>query len=49
MSVWMEEGTYLSQIGTLAVLVDDPDTDDDSDGILLGSFGIDSVKPGEYG
>ena len=49
MSIWMEEDTYLSQVDTLAVLVDDPDTEDNSDGILLGSFGIDYVKTGEYG
>ena len=44
----MHEGAYLMQIDTLAVFVDDPDTEDDSDSddILPGSFGIDSVTTG---
>ena len=45
----MHKGAYPMQTDTLAVLVDDPDTEDDSDGILPGSFGTDYVKTGEYG
>ena len=48
-SLSMHGGAYLMQIDTLAVLADNPDTEDDSDGILPGAFGIDSVKTGEYG
>ena len=44
MSVWMEEGTYLSQIDTLAVLDDDADPEDSGDGILPGLSSIDSVE-----
>ena len=45
----MQCGTYLMQIDTLAVSVDDPDTEDSGDGILPGLSIVDSVRTGERG
>lgn len=36
-------------VDTLAVSVDDPDTEDGGEGILPGLSNIDSVRTGEYG